>query len=118
MESGQLDLAAKAAYLKELNRTDPGAVLRHMEQQPQLASEAVAAEYIRALVKSGRSASCILLLLFPSCCPLAVVAEYIHVLVKSGRSGYVCLRSLSPDLFLRCSSSGLTVLPVKGISPM
>jgi hypothetical protein len=55
MESGQLDLAAKAAYLKELNKTDPAAVLRHMEQQPQLASEAVAAEYIRALVKSGRS---------------------------------------------------------------
>ena len=56
MESGQLDLAAKAAYLKELNKSDPGAVLRHMEQQPQLASEAVAAEYIRALVKSGRFA--------------------------------------------------------------
>jgi hypothetical protein len=54
MESGQLDLAAKAAYLKELNKSDPAAVLRHMEQQPQLASEAVAAEYIRALVKSGR----------------------------------------------------------------
>lgn len=54
MESGQLDLAAKAAYLAELNKSDPGAALRHMEQQPQLANEAVAAEYIRALVKSGR----------------------------------------------------------------
>lgn len=54
MESGQLDLAAKAAYLAELNRTDPEAVLRHMEQQPQSCNEAVAAEYIRALVKSGR----------------------------------------------------------------
>lgn len=65
MESGQLDLVAKAAYLKELNKTDPGVVLRHMEQQPQLASEAVAAEYIRALVKSGRS---VLPFLLSFCC--------------------------------------------------
>lgn len=43
-----------AAYLAELGRHDPVAVLKHADEHPAASNEAVVAEYIRALVKSGR----------------------------------------------------------------